>query len=100
MSMNSMLKKNVRRVSAMLAGFAMAATLTGLTVAGAASAAPASDTAAPAAAPIYFGAYMFKSDCLEVARQYEEEVHSDINAWCVRGNNDGRIVWKGYYEFV
>lgn len=45
MAMNSVLKGSVRRVSATLAGLAMAATLTGFTVAGTASAAPAGEQA-------------------------------------------------------
>lgn len=43
MSLNSVLKGNIRRVSATLAGLAMAASLAGIAVAGTASAAPGAD---------------------------------------------------------
>lgn len=105
MPMNSVLKGNVRRASAMLAGLAMAATLTGLTVAGTASAAPAAaqtETTATAAGDYtvvrgkLYGTWRSSTRCVEVAK-WLRSFPSITDAWCLQGNAAG-TVWHVYYE--
>ncbi|SDD30684.1 hypothetical protein [Glycomyces harbinensis] len=105
MSMNSVLKRNVRRASVTLAGLAMAASLTGLTVAGTASAAPAvaqTETTATASGDYtvargkLYGTWRSSTRCVEVA-QWLRGFPSITDAWCVQGNAMG-TVWHVYYE--
>src|ERR1044071_1584972 len=98
MSMNSVLKGNVRRVSATLAGLAMAATLTGFAVAGTASAAPAvaqteasttTDDGEYTIQAILFGTYKLYSKCQEVRRDLVSDPDLNIVAWCEQGTGSG-----------
>ncbi|GAA1680643.1 hypothetical protein GCM10009830_29620 [Glycomyces endophyticus] len=103
--MNSALKRNARRVSAVLAGFAMAATITGLTVTGTASAAPApaqTETTATAsgdyaaARGTYYMTFRTSTRCQEVA-DWLWTFDGITDTWCLQGNAMG-TVWHVYYE--
>ncbi|MFB9659999.1 hypothetical protein ACFQS3_09530 [Glycomyces mayteni] len=108
MTMNSALKANVRRGAAMVAGFAMAATLTGLAVAGTASAAPAAAQTETASTTdgeytiqaILFGTYKQYAKCQEVRRDLVSDPDLNIVAWCEQGTGpQGGVVWKLYYQY-
>ena len=101
MSMNSVLKGSVRRVSATLAGLAMAATLTGFTVAGTASAAPAGEQAqTPSSVTgeyttqtrwFFEDTFIRRADCVAQGEIYEDEGYI---YQCRRENHDNRIVFE------
>ncbi|MEU6247867.1 hypothetical protein [Glycomyces sp. NPDC047010] len=107
-SMNNVLKGNVQRGAAMLAGLAMATTLTGLAVAGTASAAPAAAQTEATATDdgeytiqaILFGTYKLYSKCQEVRRDLVSDPDLNIVAWCEQGTgSSGGVIWKLYYQY-
>ncbi|WP_143015062.1 hypothetical protein [Glycomyces harbinensis] len=106
--MNSVFKGNVRKASALLAGFAMATTLTGLAVAGTASAAPAvaeTETTSSASGDytiqaILFGTYRLYSNCAREQRELQADPDLNIVAWCESAkDSSGRTVWKLWYQY-
>ncbi|MEU6248648.1 hypothetical protein [Glycomyces sp. NPDC047010] len=104
MSKNTVLKRNTARVSAMLTGLAIAATMAGFTISGAASAAPApvqNETSTAAgeytAQAKFFGSFRTSTLCVEKARWVELNGTAVTDAWCVQGNAMGTI-WHLYYE--
>jgi hypothetical protein len=101
MSMNSVLKGSVRRVSATLAGLATAVTLTGFTVAGTASAAPAGEQAETSSSVtgaytiqvwwFYEASYILRADCVARGEVFEAEGYLYS---CRREHHDNRIVFE------
>lgn len=108
MSMSSAFKGNVRRVSAMVAGLAVAATIAGFTVAGTASAAPAvaqTETTSTASdeytvQAILYGTYRLYSDCAREQRELQADPDLNIVAWCESAkDSNGGTVWKLWYQY-
>ncbi|MEU6247979.1 hypothetical protein [Glycomyces sp. NPDC047010] len=105
MSMNGVLKANARRASAVLAGFALAASMTGFALAGAAAAAPAPAQVEAtsidsgdytASRGIYYASFSTSTRCGEVA-DWLGSFNGITDAWCLQGNAMGTI-WHVYYE--
>ncbi|SDD74613.1 hypothetical protein [Glycomyces harbinensis] len=105
MSTNSVLKESVRRVSATLAGLAMAATLTGFTVAGTASAAPAVEQAETSSSVtgdyttqvrwFYEAYYIVRTNCLTQGEIYEAEGYLYQCRTAERNNRTVYELWLG-----
>lgn len=101
MSLTSVLKGNVRRVSATLAGLAIATSLAGIAVAGTASAAPGaepSETPSSAAGEYtpqvqwFYETYRVRRiDCLTMGELYEDEGYL---YQCRTAERNNRVVYE------
>ncbi|MCD0443903.1 hypothetical protein LO763_09730 [Glycomyces sp. A-F 0318] len=101
MSLNSLLKGNIRRVSATLAGLAMAASLAGVAVAGTASAAPGADRAETSSSVtgeytaqvhwFYEDFFVRRIDCLTKGEVYEDEGYL---YQCRTAERNNRVVYE------
>jgi hypothetical protein len=101
MSNSSALKGSARRVSATIAGLAMAATLTGFTVAGTASAAPAGEQAQASSSVtgenavqvqwFYETYYIVRANCVTKGEIYEAEGYL---YQCRRAERNNRTVYE------
>jgi hypothetical protein len=101
MAMNSVFKGSVRGVSVTLAGLALAATLTGFTVAGTASAAPAGEQAETSSSVageyttqvlwFYEDYYVRRANCLTQGEIFEAEGYL---YQCRVADRNGRTVYE------